>query len=140
MARILAAALVAMSLVVSACHNPAPPLYPTRAVVEVAAVAKVAIKEIDVDIVEMTVWNNGNSPMVIDRDAIVLVTRTGPRTRLPGGIAHSYTVEPGAAREVNVRFDWRGLAPGDTVQIKLDTALTIFGKPIPIAPLEIVVR
>ena len=140
MARLLATVLLAASLAVSSCHNPAPPLYPTKAVVEVASVAKVAIKEIDVDIVEMTVWNNSKDPLVIDRDAIMLVTRTGPRTRLPGGVAHSYTLPPGTAHEVNVRFDWRGLTPGDTVLIKVDTALTVFGKPIAIEPLEIIVR
>lgn len=127
-------ALLVLSL--AACTPIAPPLRPTRSVVQVQDVVKIALKEVNNDILEFTVWNNGTQPLVVDRDAILLVTDLGARKRLAGGIAHSYTLKPGTAREVNVRYDWTGLK-NQLVRVSFDGALTINGKPLDISPIEI---
>lgn len=140
MTRTFAVSLVAVAVAVTACHGPAPAVDPTRTHVEVTGVARVALREVDADIVELTVWNDGKDPLVVDRDGILLVTPSGARPRLLGGIAHSYTIPPGSAHEVNVRFDWSGLRSGDVVRVQLDRALTVYGKPVPVAPIELRVR
>jgi hypothetical protein len=126
--------LLALSL--AACAPIAPPMHPTRSVVQVQDVVKIALKEINLDILEFTVWNNGKQPLVVDRDGIVLITDQGARKRLPGGIAHSYTLQPGTAHEVNVRYDWSGLK-NQLVRVSFDGALTVNGKPLDVSPIEI---
>lgn len=131
-----AIALLTLSLGLVACAPLAPPMHPTRSVVQVKDVVKISLKEVNNDILEFTVWNHGTEPLVIDRDAIVLFTDQGPRKRLPGGIAHSYTLQPGTAREVNVRYDWSGLR-NTLVRVSFDNALTVHGKALDVSPIEI---
>jgi hypothetical protein len=131
----LAIPLLAVAVALG-CAPIAPPMTATRAVVQVQDAAKIALKEINNDILELTVWNNSTKMMVVDRDAILLYTDFGVRKRLPGGIAHSYNLPPGTAHEVNVRFDWSGLR-NTTVRLGFDNAITIGGKPIDVSPLEI---
>jgi len=127
--------LLAVVLGVS-CAPVAPLLHPTRSVVEVREVVKVVLTDITFDILDFTVWNYSTKPMVIDRDAIVLDTDHGARKRLPGGAAHTYTLEPGAARDVHVRFDFVGLR-GTNVKVRFDNAIFIHGHPIDVSPIEI---
>ncbi len=131
-----AIALLTLSLGLASCAPIAPPMHPTKSVVQVQDVVKISLKEINNDILEFTVWNNGTQPLVIDRDAVVLVTDLGVRKRLPGGIAHSYTLQPGTARELNLRYDWAGLR-NTLVRVSFDNAITINGKPLDVSPIEI---
>jgi hypothetical protein len=130
------AIIAALALSLVACAPNAPPMAATSSTVRIAEVVKVSLKEIDNDILEFTVWNNGTLPLVVDRDAIFLETPAGPRMRVPGGIAHSYTLAPGAAHEVNVRYDWSGLR-NTFVRVHFETALTILGRPLDVNPIEI---
>lgn len=132
----LKATLLAVTLGLVGCMPIAPPMTPTRSSIQIESLVKISLKEVNNDILEFTVWNNGKAPLVVDRDAIFLDTDLGTRKRLPGGIAHSYTLEPGTAREVNVRFDWTGLR-NTLVRVRFDTAVTVSGKPLDIGPIEI---
>jgi hypothetical protein len=132
------AAFTALAIVlgISGCTTPPPPMHPTRSVVQVKNVAKVALREVDNDVLEFTVWNNGTQPIVVDRDEIVLDTDHGPRSRRSDGDARTFNLPPGTAQEVDVRFDWTGLHD-TTVRVRFDGALTIRGRALDVSAIEI---
>ena len=89
-------------------------------------------------IITCEVINLGAQPVLLDRDAIVLVTPTGERrNRLPGGIQTTYQVPASGSHVVNVRYDLNGLLDNDVAQLDFAAAILRDGKPIPIAPLAI---
>jgi len=89
-------------------------------------------------IITCEVINLGAQPVLVDRDAIVLVTPTGERrNRLPGGLQTTYQVPASGSHVVNVRYDLNGLLDNDIAQLDFATAILRDGKPIAIAPLAI---
>lgn len=85
---------------------------------------------------------SGQVPLLINRDAILLRTSKETLERKPGGANSSYTVPPGAHRQVNVRFGVATLAPGESLQLILDQAFTpaTGGDRIPVPALALVKR
>ncbi|HEY6556938.1 MAG TPA: hypothetical protein VI072_06680 [Polyangiaceae bacterium] len=126
----------AAALAVLAC-TPNVPLRPVQAQAE-APQARVRLTEIDGNILKFHVFNLTNQPLVILRDEIYLVTPRGPRRREAGGISNLYNVVPGGAHDVNVKFDFSGLAAGDALEVRFDRALMLTGRPVPIAPLTFI--
>jgi hypothetical protein len=83
------------------------------------------------DIITCEVINVSNDPVLVDRDAIVLVTPTGERrSRLPGGAQTSYQVPPMGSHVVNVRYDLSGLLTEDVAQLDFGRALMRAGQPV----------
>src|SRR5262245_20724389 len=69
-------------------------------------------------IITCEVMNHGAQPVLVDRDAIVLVTPTRERrARLPGGMQTTYQVPPSGSHVVNVRYDLAGILDDDVAQL-----------------------
>jgi len=114
-----------------------PPLTPVRTEVEASAVARVQVTTIEDDIFKSVVYNLSDQPMVILRDEVVLLTPSGPRHRLPGGIESVYDVAPGEHHAVNTRFDLSNIQTGDTLEVDFSPAVQIGGKSTTIPKLPI---
>jgi hypothetical protein len=80
--------------------------------------------------------NLTQEPLVILRDQILLRTPRGTLRREPGGLSDTYTVAPGGAHDVNVRFALDQLMPGESVEVLFDRALLIRGASLPIPPMQ----
>jgi len=114
-----------------------PPLTPVRTEVEAPALARVQLITIEDNIFKFVVYNLSDQPMVILRDEVVLVTPSGPRHRLPGGLESTYDVAPGEHHAVNTRFDLDNIQTGDTLEVDFSPAVQIGGKPTSIPKLPI---
>jgi hypothetical protein len=89
-------------------------------------------------IITCEVINLGADPVLVDRDAIMLVTPTGERrARLPGGLQTTYQVPPSGSHVVNVRYDLGGILDDDVAQIDFGSAILRAGKPVAVPPLAI---
>lgn len=116
-----------------------PPLTPVRTEAEAPALARVQLTAIEDNIFKFVVYNLSQQPMVILRDEVVLVTPSGPRHRLPGGLESVYDVAPGENHGVNTRFDLTNIETGDTLEVDFSAAVQIGGKstPIPTIPIRV---
>ncbi len=92
------------------------------------------------DILRFTVENLSNETMTIDRDAVLLDTSHGLRQRSSFAGKSTYTLAPGAMHDVNVRFSYDGLQPGERVAVLFDDAVTVGGRHVGLEPLPFVVR
>jgi hypothetical protein len=101
--------------------------------------AVVVLHEVDGNIFKFSVENLSNETMVLDRDRVFLSTPKDTVARLPGGAAHTYTLPPGAAHDLNVRFDLSSLEKGTRVEVQFDRALTVQGVHVDVAPIPFVV-
>ena len=89
-------------------------------------------------IITCEVINLGAEPLLVDRDAIVLVTPTGERrNRLPGGLQTTYQVPPSGSHVVNVRYDLSGVLDGDVAELDFGRAVLRAGQPVAVPPLAI---
>jgi hypothetical protein len=88
------------------------------------------------------VKNLSTLPIIIDRDAIELVTHAeGPRSREPGGSRNSYSLPVGGVQNVDVRFDMSSVDQGELVKIDLSPALqTVGGGRVPVGPIVVQYR
>jgi hypothetical protein len=83
------------------------------------------------DIISCEVVNLGSEPVLVDRDAIVMVTAAGERrSRLPGGAQATYGIVGSASHVVNVRYDLDGVLDDDVVQLDFSHAILRAGQPI----------
>jgi hypothetical protein len=89
---------------------------------------------------EVVVENRVGGVLRIDRDAILLVTPRGPRSRMPGGIHSIYFVPSGRKHRLRIAYWVADLGPMETVSLDLSAALTIDGRPAPVSPLVFAVR
>jgi hypothetical protein len=71
----------------------------------------------------VNVSNCSQLPIVVNRDAIKMVTPAGVRSRIPGGAASAYVIPPRAAHIVRVRFVGGGLQKGQQVELQLGDAI-----------------
>lgn len=110
---------------------------PVQTETRAEGMARVVLREIDGNIYKFTVFNLSTETMSVDRDSIQLVTAGGGRSREPGGVGHAYTIAPGGAHDVNVKFMTNDIAAGTQATITFEYALTIGGRPVPIAPLPV---
>jgi len=113
-------------------------LHPVSPVVDGPGGVRVLVRAQDDDLFKLEVANYGPSPIVIDRDRVVLFTATGPRTRLAGGVGSIYDVAPGARHALNVRFKLGGIRTGERVALSLAGAVTQNGQVLMVPPLEFV--
>ena len=106
-------------------HDPLPPAQ--MVIVESPAQARVTLKDVHRDIYSFEVLNMSDHNLVIERDAIMLVTHDGERVRRqPGGVMGLYTVPPGGAQEVRVRYDKNATARA--AYIDFNGALLVDGR------------
>lgn len=113
------------------------PLTPIKTEVEAPSVARVQLLRIEDNIFKFEVYNLSDRPMVILRDEVVLITRTGRVHRLPGGTSNRYDVPPGQSHAVNVRFSLDNVKTGDTLQVDFSPAIVVGGAPVKVEPLPI---
>jgi hypothetical protein len=93
------------------------------------------------DIITCEVINLGAEPVLVDRDAIVMVTAAGERRhRLAGGLQTAYQVPPAGSHVVNVRYNLDGVLADDVVRIDFGRALLRGGAPVAVPPLALKVR
>jgi hypothetical protein len=115
------------------------PLHAVRAVaLSPQGNVRVALKKRDRELFKLTVTNDSALPLVVDRDAIVLATPEAVEPRKRGGYATVYSLQPGSAHEVNVRFDLKAVRHGEPVEINFDHALFAAGQPVSVPPLVFV--
>jgi hypothetical protein len=86
------------------------------------------------------VENRSDTPIIVDRDAVLLQTPSGPRQRLPGGISRYYLLAPGERHRVQCLYWVADLKPGDSPQLDFSRAITRMGTPLPVEPLPLTVR
>lgn len=113
-------------------------LHPVAPVVDGPAGVRVLVKAQDDEVFKLEVVNYGPYPIVIDRDRVVLLTASGPRARVPGGLGTLYTVVPGGRHGLNVRFKLGGIHTGERVALALAGAVSVNGQPLNVPPLEFV--
>ena len=90
------------------------------------------------DIITCEVINLAGDPVLVDRDAIILVTPTGERrARLPGGIQTTYQVPASGSHVVNVRYNLDGILADDVARLDFTRAILRAGQPIALPPLAI---
>ena len=97
------------------------------------SLAKIDVQAVDGDIFKFTVYNLTAETMVVQRDAIVLRTDKAERRREPGGLETVYTLPPGGAHNVNVRFNLLDLQPEQEFHVDLSQALLVRGVAVPAA-------
>ena len=99
---------------------------------------RVGLVRIFGDIITCEVVNLGNDPVLVDRDAIQLITPTGERrARLPGGAQSTYGIPGAGSHVVNLRFDLEGVLADDVVQLDFTHAILRNGQPVSVPPLAI---
>jgi hypothetical protein len=99
---------------------------------------KVRLVRIYGDIITCEVINLAAEPVLVDRDAIELVTPTGEhRKRLPGGAQTTYQVPPSGSHVVNVRYDLAGVLDEDVARLDFSHAVLRAGQPVAVPPLPI---
>jgi hypothetical protein len=126
--------LVAAATLITGCVS----LRPVAPVVDGPGGVRVLVRAQDDDLFKFEVVNYGASPIVVDRDRVVLFTSTGPRTRVAGGAAGVYELPPGGRHAVNVRFKLGGIHAGERVAVSLAGAVTRAGEPVMVPSLEFV--
>jgi hypothetical protein len=109
-------------------------LSPVRADSELRGCVLVRLKQIDGKIVKLLVVNESPYLLVVDRDRITLSSAAGERSRVPGGLAGTYTIPPGGGHDVNLKFDLGGLTPG-SAELRFTQAILINGTPLDVPPL-----
>jgi hypothetical protein len=93
------------------------------------------------DLFKFDVKNLSTQPVLVDRDAVEMITATGERRqRLPGGTETSYALQPASAHHVNVRFDMSIAQQGDTVHFDFARALQLAGGGTVAFPQQIAVK
>ena len=127
--------LALVSLLFSVACRSAPPLRAVQPTADAPGVARVLLTEIDGDILKFSVLNLSSTTLVVLRDQITLMTPLGLRARESGGIDRTYNIAPGAAHDVNVRFDMSDLAARDVIQVRFENALLVSGQPVAIEPI-----
>lgn len=111
--------------------GPAPEVHETQ-----GSGIKLRLVSIFGDIITCEVINLTAEPVLVDRDAVVLVTPTGERrSRLPGGAQTTYQVPPSGSHVVNVRYDLGGMLDEDVAQLDFSHAVLRAGQPVSIPPL-----
>lgn len=97
---------------------------------------RVGLVSIFSDIITCEVVNAGREPLVVDRDAVVMVTPLGEqRTRVPGGLQSTYQIAGGGEHVVNLRFNLDGVLDDDVVQLDFSHAISRGGQPVTGLPL-----
>ncbi len=97
---------------------------------------RVGLVSIFSDIITCEVVNVGREPLVVDRDAVVMVTPLGERrTRVPGGLQSTYRIPGGGDHTVNLRFNLDGVLDDDVVQLDFSHAISRDGQPVTGLPL-----
>ena len=102
--------------------------------------AHVQLRDISGPILAFSVFNDSPYGMAIARDEVYLETKRGLLSRVPGGAAATYSVPPGGAHDVKVKFDLSELEDGEEVRVRWDRALLVGGAPVAIPPVRFVVR
>jgi hypothetical protein len=90
--------------------------------------------------IQTSVYNTSTRPIVVNRDAILLLTPSGPRARLPGGWSATYVIPPGEHHRVRCIYYVADLRPGDRVQLGFADAITREGAPVAVDPIELIVQ
>jgi len=108
-------------LLVAGCSSS---LEAVRSSSELPGSVQVQVREVKNDLIVLDVTNSSSTPLVIDRDALVLKTPRDTLKREPGGASSAYTVPPGEHHQVNVRFLLGTILDGETVELVLDRAFT----------------
>jgi hypothetical protein len=91
------------------------------------------------DIFSFEVKNLSAQPLLVDRDAIELITPGGTHLkRLPGGAVAAYTLQPASQQSVRVRFSAEELRQGDVVRFDFAKAVqAVGGATVAIPPLAV---
>lgn len=129
-ALLLAAAAGALSLASAGCAG-GPSFIPVRHSTNTEGTARVTLKQVEGDAFTFMVVNQAQKTLVVQTDKVSLRSASGPRKQLPGGSGEAQ-VEPGAVKDVQVRFDLTGVSSGEQVSLGFDQALSIDGAPVPL--------
>jgi len=91
------------------------------------------------DLFAFDVKNLTAQPLLVDRDAVEMITPSGQRLRrLPGGSESAYTLQPAGAHRVNLRFSMADVRQGDLVRFDFGPALqAVGGATVAVPPLSI---
>jgi hypothetical protein len=98
---------------------------------------RISLVEIDNDILKFVIYNLTGETLVVMRDEIRLASARGTWSRITGGVDRVYNIPAGQAHDVNVRYDWNGVDPGETAEVRFNQALMISGHPIDVPPIQI---
>jgi hypothetical protein len=109
-----------------------------RATSEIPGNVRVWFESRDHEVFKLVVLNQSPQVVTVDRNAVTLVHAGEEQHRVPGGASTLYTLMPGAAHKVNVRFRLSDIVKGETVCIQLRNAVFVGGTPIEIPPLQFI--
>jgi hypothetical protein len=115
----------------------APQLIATQRVVEAPGAARVEVRKIKKDLIDLLVTNTSPQPLTINRDGFYLEGPTGALARIPSRGRHVYFLPPGITRVVRMKFDRGALPHGVQVQLAMPQAILIEGQPVAMPPLPL---
>ncbi len=112
--------LLSLVLVVAGCGAT---FRSVEAVREIPGVVRIELVKTSGDLIIASVTNQGQIPLIVNRDAIVLKTSHGPLRRTAGGAVSAYTVPPGSRQQINLRYEVSLVIAGETVHLAFDEAI-----------------
>jgi len=127
------AALLCLALGTTGCAT----LTPLQPVGQSTNGVRVVLTQRDRELFKLAVYNSTNTPIVVNRDAIVMQRPFSIEPRQPGGIASAYLIPAGGSHAVNVKFSLAGLHHGDPVWIEFPNAVIANGQPVEVDPIEL---
>lgn len=113
----------------------APVLTVVQGAAEAPGVARVELRKIKKDLIDLQVINTSPQPLTVNRDGFYLEGPSGALARIPGRGRHAYFVLPGGVRVVRMKFDRRALPHGVQVQLSMPQAILIGDQPVPMPPI-----
>jgi hypothetical protein len=118
-----------------------PTLMAVQQTADSASGVRVVLTEVTGNLVRVRLDNYSAMTLVVDRDAMVLVSSSGAvRGRMPGGAGRLFSLPPGYSHEVYARFDLVGLQPGDRLSVSFSGALSAEMGPVRVPPLPLAVN
>jgi hypothetical protein len=115
----------------------APQIIATQRLVEAPGVARVEVRKIKKDLIDLLVTNTSPQPLTINRDGFYLEGPTGALARTPSRGRHVYFLPPGVARVVRMKFDRAALPHGVQVQLSMPQAILVEGQAVPMPPIPL---
>jgi hypothetical protein len=113
----------------------APQLTVVQGAVEAPGVARVELRKIKKDLIDLQVVNTSPQPLTVDRDGFYLEGPTGALARIPGRGRRTSSVPPGAVRLVRMKFDRGALPHGAQVQLAMPQAILVEDQAVPMPPI-----
>ena len=127
-------AIAAFTATLVACT---PTLRPAQPEVRTPGAVRVTLDSLEGKTFVFLVWNETSLPIVVDRDAVRMITPHDTRDWNPGRFMRRFVEVPaGGVHDVKMNFDLGGLSKGEQVAFEFSGAVVAGGQRIPVPPFK----